>query len=282
MDFSNSAFQPNTLKPKVSTDTMSHANLVVACQWGWSRFPESNTDDAQGPFPTMPAPRSVPGSTPNNVRTKRFAPCQGRLYHQLLCSHRIRTDLVEDCGTNCVEPFTSTIDSTFICNECAQAEATEIWETRKAQHDGTYPPTTQMSKEQYIKYYDEHRQLQAEFEHDRRNYELELRSRMRPSNICSAQEASQEDQEFAAELDSLSLSLMASNTTANNQRQPQMQGRGRSSIPSDASEQLHWNLNALALDRGSCGIEYMASPPATNVSQRQCTDKEELWNKPRS
>jgi hypothetical protein len=255
---------------------MSHANLVMACRWSWTSTPDSNGASAQMPRSASLIPQSA--SSPfNNVRSKRFAPCQGRLYHQLLCSHRIRTDLVEDCGANCVEPFASLTGPAFICYECVEAEATKIWKDRKAQHIASYPPMAQMTKEQYDQYYLEHRQLEAEYARDRRAYELELKAKTRPSNTCSALEASKEENEFATELDSLSLSLMGSNDNIADQSPFQPQARARVSLPTDASEQLHWDLNTLALDRGACGVEYSPS----NATTAQGRPQEELWGKPR-
>ncbi len=138
MDFSNNAFQTGPSVPKLSEDTMSHANLVAACQWTWTRSPDPN-NETQTTAPGIQALQLTPSSALNNVRTRRFASCQGRLYHQLLCSHRIRTDIVEDCGANCVEPF-DVVGAAFICNECVQIEATEVWEVRKTQHNESYPP----------------------------------------------------------------------------------------------------------------------------------------------
>lgn len=254
---------------------MSHANLVMACQWGWT-----STPDAEHP---LAAHSTAPGLTTstsfNNIRSKRFAPCQGRLYHQLLCSHRIRTDLVEDCGSNCIEPFGNSTGAAFVCNECIQKESIDIWEQRKAQHSASYPPADQMSKEQYDLFFEERRCLETEFAREHKLYELELKSNMRPSNICSAQETSKEDSEFAAELDSLSLAMMASGDAA--AHSCLAQSRGRLSLPSDASEQLHWTLNSLALDRGSCGIEYSTTQPPNGVSSLRQMNDEELWKKPR-
>ncbi|KAJ4373328.1 hypothetical protein N0V83_003622 [Neocucurbitaria cava] len=182
------------------------------------------------------------------------------------------------CGTNCVEPFGNAVDSAFICNECIQAEATKIWEERKAQHNASYPHIDQMTKEQYDQYYEERRQLEAEFAHDHKIYEMQLREKMQPSNICSAIEASKEEMDFAAEIDSLSLSMMASNASITD-HQPQT--RGRMNLPSDASEQLHWDLNTLALERGSCGIEYTATQPNNGIATMCRLDEDELWRKPR-
>lgn len=270
MDFSTNAFRT---PPKVSEDTMSHANLVMACQWSWSSTPDSDRMQSIDHVAPQTARTSF-----NNIRSKRFAPCQGRLYHQLLCSHRIRTDLVEDCGSNCVEPFGGATGSAFICNECIQKEAIDVWEQRKAQHGASYPPINEMTKEQYDLFFEERRALEAEFAREHKLYELGLKANMRPSNICSAQEASKEETEFAAELDSLSLAMMASGDGA---AQPCIaQARNRLSLPSDASEQLHWTLNSLALDRGACGIEYSTQSPNDLSSLRQMNE-EELWKKPR-
>ena len=253
---------------------MSHANLVMACQWGWT-----STPDSEHPQSTSSTAPQSSNTSFNNIRSKRFAPCQGRLYHQLLCSHRIRTDLVEDCGGNCVEPFGNPTGPAFVCNECIQKEAIDVWEQRKAQHGASYPPIDQMSKEQYDLFFEERRALEAEFVHDHRIYEMQLKASLRPSNICSAQEASKEETEFAAELDSLSLAMM---TSGEREAQHHLaQTRGRSSLPSDASEQLHWTLNSLALDRGSCGIEYSTSQLTNGLSTMRQMNEEELWKKPR-
>jgi len=138
----------------------------------------------------------------------------------------------------------------------------------------------QMSKEQYEQWYAEYRQLEAEFSRDQRVYELEIKAKARQSNICSALEASKEEMDFATELDTLSLSLMASNNSNAEQAQYQPQGRTRTSLATDPDEQLHWNLNTLALDRGACGIEY--SQPGSGVSPTRQLDPEELWRKPRN
>jgi hypothetical protein len=287
MDFSNSAFRAPTLMPQVSDDTMAHTNLVMSCRWGWTSTPPNGTNGQTPQVTSTKAGQSASTSPFNNVRSKRFAPCQGRLYHQLLCSHRIRTDLVDDCGPNCVEPYGNISGLAFICNECVQDEAIRIWEERKAQHNASYPPMEQMTKEQYDQFYLEHRQLEAEYARDRKIYETDLKAKTRPSNICSAQEASKEEREFATELDTLSLSLMASNDSASSHTDLQQQARSRVSLPTDASEQLHWglsssiDLNTLALDRGSCGVEFSATRPPDAGSATRHISEEDLWRKPR-
>jgi hypothetical protein len=278
MDFSSNAFGIPAPTPPVSDDTMSHANLVMACRWGWT-----STDDGTSPLSprTTSTAQSASTSPFNNVRSKRFAPCQGRLYHQLICSHRIRTDLVEDCGANCIEPFGSVFGLAFICHECLQAEATKIWEERKAQHNASYPPMEQMTKEQYDQFYSERRQLEAEYAHDRKIYELDLKAKTRPSNICSSIEVSKDEMEFITELDSLSLSFATTGHDATDHARIQYHARGRVSLPNDASEQLHWDLNTLALDRGSCGVEYSSTQPSNGDSALQHMSEEEMWRKPR-
>jgi len=249
--------------------------MVMACRWGWTSHPQ--LPDPQ--FATAPSADHTPVSSFNNVRSKRFAPCQGRLYHQLSCSHRIRTDLVEDCGANCTEPFGSDLGAAFICNECLQGEASKILKERQAQHNANWPPINAMSQEQYDQWYAERRQLEDQFHRDFAAYETELKSKTRPSHICSVLDATKEEMDFVNEIDSLSLSLMTSNEDPNSQAQSP-QSRTRRSLPTDASEQLHWNLNTLALDRGSCGVEYTA-PPSNGMSAFQKINDEELWHKPR-
>lgn len=283
MDFSSTAFK--TPAPKVSSDTMSHTNLVMSCRWGWTSTPDASTPST--PLQTRPlaaaTSRPTPDSAFNHLRTKRFAPCHGRLYHQLLCSHRIRTDLVEDCGANCVEPYGSAIGVAFICNECVDAEAAKIHTERKAQFNAQFPPMDQMTKEQYEQWYAGQAALEAEFERDFNSYLADLKAKTRPSNICSTIAASAEEAEFATELDSLSLSLQNSNTSIADQPQlPPRAARDRVSLPYDASETLHWNLNTLDLDRGSCGIEYLPSPTTNGVPTLRQMEEEELWRTPRN
>jgi hypothetical protein len=272
---SSTAFR---IPPRVSADTMSHANLVMSCQWGWSSTQDPN---ALSPPVATSASRSTANSTLNNVRSKRFAPCQGRLYHQLTCAHRVRTDVVEDCGANCLEPLGAACGLPFLCGECFQAEAIQIWEDRQAQHNANYPSMDQMTKELYDQWYEEHRQLEAEYARDRKAYESEMKSKTRPSNICSAVEVSKEESDFAMELDSLSLSLAATSNTTTNHARYEQAGRVRTALPTDASEQLHWNLNGLALDRGSCGVEYTGFPSPSNVPAMRHISEEEVWSRPR-
>lgn len=277
MDFSSRAFTPKLAPAKLSTDTMGHAQAVEACRWGWSVDPQvTGTPTPQAPAPPVQA-RPAAGSLV--ARPNRATPCRGRLYHQLSCSHRIRTDIVEDCGSNCLEPHGLVSDVPFLCQECVEQEAKNIWAAREAEHNAMFPPLAEMTKEQYDIWYDEHRKLEAAFTRDRTIYGMELRSTRRLSNICSAMQYDEEEKAFAAELDSLSLALMSSNTSTATESQSPL--RTRRSLPNDASEQIHWSLNSLAIDRGSCGPEFTASRPASNVSPLQGLSEEELWGRPR-
>lgn len=176
-----------------------------------------------------------------------------------------------------MEPFANFSGPAFFCNECVQAEAIKIWEERKSQHYASYPPMEQMTKEQYDQFYLEHKQLEADYARDRKVYELEMKARTRPSNVCSALEASKDENEFATELDSLSLSLMASNNDTANHGRLQPQTRNRVNLPNDASEQLHWDLNTLALERGSCGVEYSATQTSSGEPILPLVSEEEIW-----
>jgi hypothetical protein len=178
-----------------------------------------------------------------------------------------------------VEPFANISGLAFFCNECVQAEAIKIWEERKAQHYASYPPMEQMTKDQYDQFYLEHKQLEAEYARDHKMYELEIKVKTRPSNVCSALEASKEENEFATELDSLSL-LMGSNDDNANHGRLHSQTRNRVNLPNDASEQLHWDLNTLALERGSCGVEYSATQTTNGEPVLPRVSDEEIW-KPR-
>ncbi|KAF1995729.1 hypothetical protein P154DRAFT_444837 [Amniculicola lignicola CBS 123094] len=285
MDFSNDIFRAPSAVPRLSDDTMNHSNLVMACRFGWAAGPEDGTQ------PTTFATQSPPAQDPlvgfsHDSRTKRFAPCQGRLYHQLSCSHRVRTDIVEECGPNCLDPSTARSTLSFYCHECLENEAMEIWRKWKAELNGLYPPLSQMAKPQSDQWYQQYRQLEAKFANDRAAYKLELQNKTRPSNVCSALEASQEEKAFADELDSLSLAMASSNdntivspndATSIIQHQPHLD---RNNIADDASEQLSWNLNTLALDRGSCGVEYSTNE-SNGISSTPIFKQEELWRKPR-
>lgn len=276
MDFSNNAFTPKKLSAPLSTDTMGHAQAVEACRWGWAVDPQvTGTPRPSAPAPAVQARRTA---TSQITRPNRSTPCRGRLYHQLSCSHRIRTDLVEDCGPNCLEPHALVSDVAFFCQECVEQEANAIWAMREKEHNALYPPLAEMTKEQSDVWYDEHRKLEASFVRDRRIYETELRSTTRPSNVCSALQYSEEEKAFAEELDSLTLAMMPSNVSAN--QETHSPTRKRMSLPTDASEQIHWGLNSLTIDRGSCGPEFTAGQSPNGISSMQNLSEEELWGRP--
>lgn len=257
---------------------MDHAQMVMACRFGWNAGPDNGM---QTPTTMQSPPVRVPLRTSiNATQSKRFMSCRGGLRHQLTCSHRIRTDVVEDCGANCVDPLCGAQGLPFYCHECVEKEASRIWSEREAQHNASYPPIDQMTKPQYEQWYDEYRQVESQFAKDRGTYELELRIKTRPSNMCSVLELSKEEIDFAAELDSLSLALIPSNDIVVGQHRTSR--TSRTSLPYDASEQLHWDLNALSLERGSCGVEYSVNQPTNGPSLIRPLDEEELWRKPRS
>jgi hypothetical protein len=278
MDFTNNVFRAGPAT-SFSDDTMSHATMVQACRFGWAAGPPTGAtdDDPSATLTQAPLLIRAPLTTcSNDNRTKRLTPCRGRLYHQLTCSHRIRTDFVNDCGLNCLEPFGTASESPFYCQECVDNEAAKIREVREAEHNALYPPMDQMTKDQYERWYEEHCELEAQFTRDRKIYQSEIKMKTRPSNICSALEMSKEEMDFAAELDSLSLMMSSTDSTTD---RTQSQHRHRVSLPNDASEQLHWGLNSLAIDRGSCGVEYTTGQPVQNM---RTMSEEELWQRARS
>lgn len=271
MNFSHDAFRTTRPAPTLSNDTMSHAHMVQACRFGWSASPNTTNQPPSASTAAAAPVHHRPTTTLEETRARRLSPCRGRLYHQLACSHRIRTDLVEDCGPNCLEPFGSASSIPFFCRECVDKEAATIWENREAEHNALYPPIEQMTKDQYETWYDEHRRLEARFTQDRRAYEVQVKTNTRPSNICYALELSKEEADFAAEMDALSLSLMSNDSTTG---VINPQPRPRVSLPCDAAEQLHWDLNSLTIDRGSCGVEYTAGQPGQPIATRT---EEQLW-----
>lgn len=256
MDFTNPAFQAPKRSSSLSNDTIDHGNLVMSCRFGWSASSEGTQSNTPSPYVAATLPNPPISST-----NKRFLNCHGRLYHQLICGHRIRTDIVDPCGSNCVEPFEGKEDTPFYCQECFDSEASRIWAQREAQHNALYPPRSEMTKEQFSVWADEHRQLEWNFRDERDKYVLQMKATLRPSNVCSVNEMSDADREFASQLDSLVLSMCTSNSSIDSQ--PASLDHRRS-LPTDASEQLHWHLNSLALEeRGSCGVEYASKPGCT-------------------
>lgn len=135
-----------------------------------------------------------------------------------------------------------------------------------------------MTQEQYDIWYDERRKLEAAFTRDRKIYELELKASTRPTNVCSALQYSEEERTFAAELDSLSFAMSSNTSITTDAHSPV---RPRRSLPNDASEQIHWGLNALTIDRGSCGPEFAATQSSTTASPMQTLSEEDAWGRPR-
>ena len=80
MDFSNNAFRA---PPKVSEDTMSHANLVMACQWGWTSTPDSEhaqpaTSTAPHPTPTTPF-NNIAANALHHVKAGSIISCSAHI-----------------------------------------------------------------------------------------------------------------------------------------------------------------------------------------------------------
>jgi hypothetical protein len=278
MDFSTNIFHPPSMEPTISTDTIDHAKMVMACRFGWTASPCLHDEAGSGTLLTQPTTLQTSFSnTSNGPKSNRFTPCRGRLYHQLTCSHRIRTDIVDECGPNCLDPLIATSNTPFFCHECIETEACRIWNEREAQLNSTFPDLALMTKEQYEHWYAEYHQLESQHTKDRTTYELDLVGKTRPSNVCSAIEMSKEEMEFAAELDSLSLSMISTN---HNTGVPPQARSNRISLPGDMSEQLHWGLNSLDLGRGSCGIEYANIQPTNgSLNTGQQMHRDELWGK---
>jgi hypothetical protein len=134
-----------------------------------------------------------------------------------------------------------------------------------------------MANDQYETWYAERRQLEARFVKDRKQYELELKASSRPAHACSALEASQDEVSLAADVDSLSLAMASFNPTTTPSH-PQTRPN-RISLPTDSSEQLHWGLNALSIDRGSCGVEYAGNQSSSRMSAGMVPEHDELWGK---
>lgn len=178
---------------------------------------------------------------------------------------------MEDCGSNCLEPQDGKSDLPFYCNECVEKEASILWAHREAQHNSSYPPAHEMTNGQYEQWYEEHRQLEAQFANDRKIYELQLKATTRPSNICSSTEVSKDEMDLVAELDSISLAMDEATVS---QSQPRA---NRVSLPNDDSELLHWHLSTLALDRGSCGVEYSANQSGNGGRMGKVMAQDKLW-----
>ncbi|KAF2744062.1 hypothetical protein M011DRAFT_521194 [Sporormia fimetaria CBS 119925] len=269
-------FNPTPVPPKVSRDTIDHAPSVMACRFGWSLGADSAvTYDLDTPLLSLEDVRPR-GHISTPSASNRFVNCRGRLYHQLNCSHRIRTDIVEDCGSNCLEPYDGRVDAPFCCHECMEMQAKAIWDERQARHNALYPPRDQMTNEQHERWVDEHRQLRATFINDRNTYEAQVRANTRPSNVCSVLEVEPEEMIVAMDLDNLSLVRdMPGSSGGAETTSP----ADRRSLPTDASEQLHWHLSSLALGGGQCGVEYSQQQPSHMSSTAVAAGAEDLWKR---
>jgi hypothetical protein len=280
MDFSNKAFQAPKNPWTNSVEGTAHTTSLLDCQFSWTAGPHSGSSmpstSHRTQVPTFQANKS---HTPSN--TQRFKNCRGRLYHQLTCSHRIRTDIVEPCGPNCLDPNPScqtTSNLPFYCHVCIENQASDVWSAQRTQYYQQYPSPDQMTGPQFDQWYEGLRQLELRFQQDRQAHELKLRAGSRPSNVTSVLEATEEEMDVTAEIESLCLDIGSANEGNGSGYQPKHRGQ-HVSLPTDAEEQLHWQLNALALDRGSCSVDYSQS--SSTSSQARMMSEEELWKKPR-
>ncbi|OCK76419.1 hypothetical protein K432DRAFT_385455 [Lepidopterella palustris CBS 459.81] len=185
------------------------------------------------------------------VQRRRFKVCHGTLYHQLVCGHRIRTDLVEDCGLNCLDGGHRT---QFYCQACIDIYLQKIWHNVEEAHNATYPPLDRMSPKLYGQWYSEHRQLEAKHSVDRDAYQARMKRESRPSVEFIGIDWSEDDSEMASEIDSLGIS----SEPFSEKRLCQSSNRHqtRSQLPGDDSERLHWALGQLDFARGSCGPQF--------------------------
>ncbi|KAF2197541.1 hypothetical protein GQ43DRAFT_444168 [Delitschia confertaspora ATCC 74209] len=239
---------------------MDHANALLSVRFGWTAGPANSTENqpnSNGNEALPSTPPLFPASS-DFLKNKRFAACQNTLYHQLECGHRIRTDLVEDCGANCIE---ATNHTPFFCETCLETEYRRIWIQIQSQHNAQYPPLETMVKGQYDQWYAEFRQLELQYETDRASHVISMKRQTRPSNRCMDAEPSMEELAIAQEIEALSLAMGLQ--SAHEPETTTSHLVNHTSLPSDSAEQLHWALGQLDLGRGSCGAEI----PQTNGTQ---------------
>ncbi|KAF2497277.1 hypothetical protein BU16DRAFT_432485, partial [Lophium mytilinum] len=170
-------------------------------------------------------------------RQRRFKGCNLTLYHRLECGHRVRTNLVEDCKSNCLEAVPG---QPFYCQDCVNVQNDKVWKETQAQHDAAYPPISGMSQEQYNQWYDEDRQLRTLHTANLANYVAQLRTQCIETESCGGPDLTPEDLELAAGLDTLGLSAQSSHQELSNLAHQQR------NLPGDTAEQLHWAFGQLS------------------------------------
>jgi hypothetical protein len=175
----------------------------------------------------------------------------------------VRTNLVEDCKSNCLEPFAG---PAFYCQDCINVEAEDVWKESQANHNAAYPPINQMSPEQYNQWYDEHRSLQAAHSTKLATYTANLRAQCIETERCGGPDLTPEDLELAASLNTLGLSAQSSS-----QELSAISAQQQRTLPGDTTEQLHWAFGQL-----SCGPQTAHPDQALRWVHAMQEDDEEL------
>ncbi|KAF2274690.1 uncharacterized protein EI97DRAFT_343814, partial [Westerdykella ornata] len=227
----------------VSTDTIGHSDDVMDCRFGFGPLPETG-EHTTGNQPFINPKFNLPSfvATPNK---KRFHNCAGRLYHQLSCSHRIRTDIVEECGTNCVEPFQGRMGLPFCCQECLDQQYKASREQLETGVRSMYSGYEEISWEEYEAWFNAKEASLEDFERSWQAYVRGVRSETRPSHVASARESEPEDLDLAGSLGCISLER---ETPTVAYCPPSMSLNGqRVSLATDPPEQLRFNLELLSL-----------------------------------
>jgi hypothetical protein len=223
---------------------MEHSPLVSACRFSWGHSDSAGTHNHTPEHSPVARARSVKVF---DSHSPRFSACRGRLYHMLECGHRVQTDLVEDCGRNCLDPQTPVSEVPFYCHTCLEKEAAKMWSSCESELQSAYPPLERMTKDVFDSYYDNRRRVEGQFARERHGYERDIASRSRPTIACDPLGASKGEEHIAAVMEQLSLSMVASKNTI---CPPPIAHNKRVNLPTDASERLHFDLNALNLDCG--------------------------------
>lgn len=242
MEFEKAFGSRKLVTPNISTDTIGHSDKVMDCRFGFGPRPESG-EQAMGNQPFTNPKFNLPNfvAPPNK---KRFQNCAGRLYHQLICSHRIRTDIVEECGTNCVEPFQGRIGLPFYCQECLDQQYQASREELEIGVRSMYREYEDISWEEYEVWFNAKAASLEQFEQSWQAYLRGVRSETRPSHIASAQETEPEETDLAASFGSITLDREL--PVVDSRHSMSLKGK-RVSLPTDPPEQLHFNLELLSI-----------------------------------
>lgn len=229
---------------------------ILAVRFSFGQRAEASSDDASSAVQSSSGKDFTAHNSRLNTtdlqresfRQRRFKGCNLTLYHRLECGHRIRTNLVEDCKPNCLEPLAG---QPFFCLDCINIESDKVWKETQAQHDTAYPPISQMTAEQYNQWYDEHRQLQAIHSTNLATYTAKLRAECIETERCGGPDLTPEDLELAAGFGTLGLSAQSSSHELS-----ALSAQQQRALPGDTAEQLHWAFGQL-----SCGQQTAESHP---------------------